>query len=100
LVGVLASSTTAIASKVTAPFYAVDFGNANPVPARPCTLKNHETYTGFALPIGAFSGTEDETVEFLSCSPPSLFTRMKRDSGHGFVVEKLNFLRAPEKTLT
>jgi len=34
-------------------------------------LANHETYTGFALPIGAFSGTEDETILFLSCPPNS-----------------------------
>jgi hypothetical protein len=71
LVSVLALGNTANASEVTAPFYSVAFGNANPMPTGPCTLTNHETFTGFALPTGAFSGTEDETIEFLSCSPPS-----------------------------
>jgi hypothetical protein len=71
LVGVLALSNTANVSKVTVPFYAVVFGHANPVPVGTCMLANHETYTWFALPIGAFSGTEDETILFLSCPPSS-----------------------------
>ena len=70
-VSVLTLSNTANASKVTAPFYSVSSGSANPVPIGPCTLTNHEIYTGVALPIGAFSGTEDETIQFISCSPPS-----------------------------
>jgi hypothetical protein len=64
-------SNTANASEVTSQFFSVSHGNANPVPIDACNFKNHETYTGFALPIGAFTGTEDETVRFLSCSPPS-----------------------------
>ena len=68
-VSVLTLSNTANASKVTAPFYSVSSGSANPVPIGPCTLTNHEIYTGVALPIGAFSGTEDETIEFLSVRP-------------------------------
>ena len=70
-VSVLTLSNTANASKVTAPFYSVSSGSANAVPIGPCTLTNHEIYTGVALPIGAFSGTEDETIQFISCSPPS-----------------------------
>jgi hypothetical protein len=69
--GSLLLSDSVNASEVAMPFYSVGHGNANPVPVDECTLKNHETYTGFALPIGAFTGTEDETVRFLSCSPPS-----------------------------
>jgi len=34
------------------------------------TFQNHETYTGYALAIGAYTGSDDETVRFLSCSPP------------------------------
>src|SRR5215470_17792520 len=64
-------SIAANASEVTAPFFLADFGNANPVPIGPCTLKNHETTRGYALPIGAFTLSEDETARFLSCSPPS-----------------------------
>ena len=56
---------------LTSPFLLVDHGNANLVSIDACTLGNDETYPGFALPIGAFTGTEDETVLFLSCSPPS-----------------------------
>jgi hypothetical protein len=59
------------ASEVTSPFFSVSHGNANPVPIDPCTLKNHETAMGFALPIGAFTSTADEIVRLLSCSPPS-----------------------------
>src|SRR6516225_2701440 len=64
-------SDSVSASEVTMPFFLVDRGNANPVPIDACTLRNHETYTGSALPIGPFTGTEDETVRFTSCSPPS-----------------------------
>ena len=71
MVSVLALSNTTNASEVTAPFYSVSFGSANPVQIDSCTLTNHEIYTGVALPIGAFSGTEDETIQFISCSPPS-----------------------------
>src|SRR5271157_172809 len=56
---------------LTSPFLLVDHGNANLVSIDACTLGNDETYPGFALPIGAFTGTEDETVLFLSCSPSS-----------------------------
>jgi hypothetical protein len=64
-------SNTANASEVTSPFFAVDHGNANPVSINECTLQNHETYTGYALPIGAFTATDEEIVQFVSCSPPS-----------------------------
>ena len=37
------------ASEVTLPFFAVDHGNANPVPIDACTLANHETASGYAL---------------------------------------------------
>jgi hypothetical protein len=42
-------SNTANASEVTLPFFAVDHGNANPVPIDACTLANHETASGYAL---------------------------------------------------
>jgi len=53
------------------PFHAVIHGNANPFPIDPCTLGNHETGSGHALHLGAITWTSDETVKFLSCSPPS-----------------------------
>lgn len=53
------------------PFHAVIDGNANPVPIDPCTLENHETGSGHALHLGVIIWSSDETVQFLSCSPPS-----------------------------
>jgi hypothetical protein len=40
------------------PFFAVIDGNANPAPIDPCTLANHETGSGRAIP-------QDRDVQFL-----------------------------------
>ena len=63
-------SNAAKASEVTLPFYSVGYGKANPVPLDACTTGNHETATGYALPIGAFTQTDDEIGRSMSCSSP------------------------------
>jgi hypothetical protein len=64
-------SNTANASDVTLGFFAVNHGNAHPASINECTFQNHETASGFILGIGAFTGTGDEIVRFVSCSSPS-----------------------------
>ena len=64
-------SNKANASEVTLPFFAVDFGNAHPFTIDACTLGNHATTSGYALPIGAFTETGDLIARFVSCSPSS-----------------------------
>src|SRR5712691_2116804 len=70
------------ASAVALPFHAVIDGNANPFPIDPCTLGNHETGSGRAVHLGVITWFSDETVQFLSCSPPSTPGPAIAVSGH------------------
>ena len=65
---------TAAGSSQPAPFHAVSYGNANPIPTGQCTLSNHETGVLMALELGQlelvqFDATDDETVQLLGCPP-------------------------------
>ena len=68
------------------PFFAVIDGNANPAPIDPCTLANHETGSGRAIYLGVITWLSDETVQFLSCSPPAAPGPAIAVSGHFKIV--------------
>jgi hypothetical protein len=73
-------------SAVMLPFHAVIDGNANPFPIDLCTLGNHETGSGRAVHLGVITWISDETIQFLSCSPPAPPGSAIAVSGHFEIV--------------